>query len=85
MAERKLVQVFISINSLDNNLAWKLEPRSSAPHRRMQAVKTLLDAGVPMGVQVAMRKAGLHRAWDTVLDTSRFVPPRVHSPQGELF
>ena len=36
-------------------------------------------------VQVASRKAGLHRAWDTVLDTSRFVPPRIVSPQGELF
>ncbi|MDR6937472.1 hypothetical protein [Luteibacter sp. 3190] len=36
-------------------------------------------------VQVAARKAGLHRAWDTVLDTSRFVAPRVFSPQGELF
>ncbi len=36
-------------------------------------------------VQVAMRKAGLDRAWDTVLDTSRFAAPRVTSPQGELF
>ncbi|HEY4090759.1 MAG TPA: PA0069 family radical SAM protein [Luteibacter sp.] len=179
MAERNLVQVFISINSLDNKLASKLEPRASAPHRRLQAVKALRDAGVPVGVlvapiipalnekdvegiieraaangansigytcirlphelkqlfrewldvhypdkashiisliqqmnggkdydsnfatrmrgqrifadiirkraQVASRKAGLHRAWDTVLDTSKFVAPRVHSPQGELF
>jgi DNA repair photolyase len=53
MAERRLVQVFISINSLDNKLASKLEPRASAPHRRMQAVKTLRDAGVPVGVLVA--------------------------------
>ncbi|WP_426286173.1 hypothetical protein [Luteibacter sp. E-22] len=36
-------------------------------------------------VQVAVRKAGLERAWDTVLDTSRFVPPRIVSSQGELF
>ncbi|KAF1004623.1 MAG: hypothetical protein GAK28_03825 [Luteibacter sp.] len=179
MAERHLVQVFISINSLDNKLASKLEPRASAPHRRMQAVKTLRDAGIPVGVlvapiipalnekdleaiieraaangansigytcvrlphelkqlfrewleqhfpdrathvmsliqqmnggkdydsnfatrmrgqgifadvirkrvQVACRKVGLHRAWDTWLDTGQFVPPRMHSPQGELF
>lgn len=179
MAERKLVQVFLSINSLDNKLASKLEPRASAPHRRMKAVETLANAGVPVGVlvapiipalnerdleaiieqagtagansigytcvrlphelkqlfrewlelhypdraahiisliqqmnggkdydsnfatrmrgqgvfadiirkrvQVAMRKAGLDRAWDTVLDTSGFVAPRVVSPQGELF
>lgn len=53
MAERNLVQVFILINSLDNKLASKLEPRASAPHRRMQAVKALRDAGVPVGVLVA--------------------------------
>lgn len=179
MAERNLVQVFISINSLDNKLASRLEPRASAPHSRLKVVKTLRDAGVPVGVlvapiipalnekdvegiikraaangansigytcvrlphelkqlfrewldihypdraahiisliqqmnggkdydsnfatrmrgqgvfadsirkrvQVASRKAGLYRAWDTVLDTSQFVPPRIHSPQGELF
>jgi hypothetical protein len=34
---------------------------------------------------VATRKAGLDRDRDTVLDTSRFVPPRIASPQGELF
>ena len=179
MAERNLVHVFISINSLDNKLASKLEPRASAPHRRMKAVEALSRAGVPVGVlvapiipalnekdveaiieqagaagarsigytcvrlphelkqlfrewlelhypdraahiisliqqmnggkdydsnfatrmrgqgvfadiirkrvQVATRKAGLDRAWDTVLDTSAFVPPRIASPQGELF
>jgi DNA repair photolyase len=36
-------------------------------------------------VQIVTRKAGLDRAWDTVLDTSRVVPPTIASPQGELF
>ena len=53
MARARLVQVFISINSLDNQLAAKLEPRASAPHRRLQAVRTLHAAGVPVGVLVA--------------------------------
>ncbi|RUL75369.1 PA0069 family radical SAM protein [Dyella choica] len=53
MAQRRLVHVFISINSLDNRLASKLEPRASAPHRRLQTVRTLHDAGVPVGVLVA--------------------------------
>lgn len=53
MAARNLVQVFVSINSLDYKLASKLEPRASAPHRRLQAVKTLHDAGIPVGVLVA--------------------------------
>ena len=53
MARAHLVQVFISINSLDNRLAAKLEPRASAPRRRMQALRTLSAAGVPVGVLVA--------------------------------
>jgi DNA repair photolyase len=53
MAKRQLMQVFISINSLDNRLAARLEPRASAPHTRMKAVKNLHDAGIPVGVLVA--------------------------------
>lgn len=53
MARENLVQVFISINSLDNRLAAKLEPRASAPHRRIRAIRTLADAGVSVGVLVA--------------------------------
>ncbi len=53
MAREQLVQVFISVNSLDNRLAAKLEPRASAPHRRIRAIRTLADAGVPVGVLVA--------------------------------
>lgn len=53
MAQQRLVQVFVSVNSLDNQLAAKLEPRASAPHRRIAAIRTLADAGVPVGVLVA--------------------------------
>lgn len=53
MARERLVQVFVSVNSLDNHLAAKLEPRASAPHRRLKAVRTLAQAGVPVGVLVA--------------------------------
>jgi DNA repair photolyase len=53
MARERLVQVFISVNSLDNRLAARLEPRASAPHRRLQAMRALADAGVPVGVLVA--------------------------------
>ena len=53
MARERLVQVFVSVNSLDNQLAAKLEPRASAPHRRIKAIRTLAEAGVPVGVLVA--------------------------------
>ncbi|HEX7326072.1 MAG TPA: PA0069 family radical SAM protein, partial [Rhodanobacteraceae bacterium] len=53
MAREHLVQVFVSVNSCDNRLASRLEPRASAPHRRLQAIRTLSEAGVPVGVLVA--------------------------------
>ncbi|OOG39062.1 radical SAM protein [Rhodanobacter sp. C06] len=53
MAREQLVQVFVSVNSLDNHLAAKLEPRACAPHRRLKAIAALAEAGVPVGVLVA--------------------------------
>jgi DNA repair photolyase len=53
MARKKLVNVFISVNNLDHDLARRLEPRCSAPARRLEAMRRLSDAGVPVGVLVA--------------------------------
>lgn len=53
LAAQNLVHVFVSVTSLDNRLAAALEPRASAPHRRLQAVEKLNAAGVPCGVMVA--------------------------------
>jgi DNA repair photolyase len=71
MAEKRLVQVFISCTQLDNHLAAKLEPRASAPHRRIQAVRTLNEAGVPCGVLVApIIPALTDRDMEHVLETA---------------
>jgi len=53
LARQNLVHVFVSVTSLDNHLAAKLEPRASAPHRRIAAIRTLNNAGVPCGVLVS--------------------------------
>ena len=53
MAQRKLVSVHFSITTLDNRLAAKMEPRACAPHRKLKAMRTLANAGVPVGVMVA--------------------------------
>jgi len=53
LAQQNLVHVFLSVTSLDNHLASKLEPRASAPHRRIEAIAALNAAGVPCGVLVA--------------------------------
>ena len=53
MAAKGLVRVFVSIAMLDRELARKLDPRAAAPHRRLQIVKSLSEAGIPVGVNVA--------------------------------
>jgi DNA repair photolyase len=53
MAEKNLATVFISINNLDHDLARRLEPRCSAPARRLEAIRRLSAAGIPVGVLVA--------------------------------
>lgn len=53
MARRNLVNVFVSCNNLDHELARRLEPRCSAPARRLQAMRAVSEAGVPVGVLVA--------------------------------
>jgi DNA repair photolyase len=47
------VTVHLSINSLDSELARKLEPRAASPKMRLAAVEALAKAGVPVGVLVA--------------------------------
>jgi DNA repair photolyase len=41
------------MTTLDNRLESKLEPRASAPHAKLRAMKALTGAGVPVGVMVA--------------------------------
>jgi DNA repair photolyase len=53
MALRNMARVYISVTTLDHDLARKLEPRATAPRRRLQAIKALADSGVPVGVLVA--------------------------------
>lgn len=53
LAADNLVHVAFSITSLDNALSSKLEPRASAPHARLRAMKALSAAGVPVGVMFA--------------------------------
>lgn len=53
MARENLVHVYLSITTLDNSLSSRLEPRASAPHSRLKAVRRLSEAGVPVGVMFA--------------------------------
>jgi len=53
MALKRMARVYLSITTLDRDLARKMEPRAAAPQRRLQALKTLSASGIPVGVMVA--------------------------------
>jgi len=53
MAAKNLARVYVSIAMLDRELARKLDPRAPSPQRRLEMIKALSDAGVPVGVSVA--------------------------------
>jgi DNA repair photolyase len=53
MAQRDLVKVAISVTTLDARLARTLEPRASTPPRRLEALRQLVNAGIPASTLVA--------------------------------
>jgi DNA repair photolyase len=53
LAEHHAAAVFVSVTSLDAALTPRLEPRTSLPEYRLEAIATLSEAGVPVGVLVA--------------------------------
>jgi len=66
------VQVFISITTLNAELAAKMEPRASRPAHRLRAIEMLARAGVPVGVMVAPIVPGLNdREIPAVLEAAK--------------
>ncbi|SFI36271.1 PA0069 family radical SAM protein [Aerobium aerolatum] len=53
MAEKGLAKVALSITTLDRKLARTMEPRAATPPRRLEAMRALSDAGIPVSVMVA--------------------------------
>ena len=53
LASHQAVMVHLSVNSLDSELARRLEPRAASPRLRLAAIEALSKAGVPVGVLVA--------------------------------
>jgi DNA repair photolyase len=53
LASHNAAAAFISITTLDGELARKMEPRASHPRERLKAVERLAAAGIPVGVMVA--------------------------------
>lgn len=59
MAGEHLVHAAISLTTLDGELARKLEPRASAPHARLETIRKLNAAGIPVTVMVSPVIPGL--------------------------
>lgn len=53
MASRRQAAVAITLTTLDHTIARTLEPRAAAPSRRLRTIRTLTDAGIPVGVSIA--------------------------------
>ncbi|QVL33657.1 PA0069 family radical SAM protein [Telmatocola sphagniphila] len=59
LAKYQAAVVFISVTTLDKELARVMEPRASAPEARLRAIEELAAAGIPVGTMVAPVIPGL--------------------------
>ncbi len=94
LASVQAVHAFISITTLDDELAGKLEPRASRPHLRLAALRALRDAGIPCGVMIGPVIPGLNdreiprileAARDHGAQTASWVMVRLAKPLDTLF
>jgi DNA repair photolyase len=94
LAAHDAAHAFLSITSLDPDLARRMEPRAAAPERRLQAISALAAAGVPVGVMIAPVIPGLNdheipaileRAAAAGARSASWVMVRLASPLEQLF
>ena len=72
MAAASRCSVAVSITTLDRSLARRMEPRASAPHRRLETVRRLTEAGVPTAVFASPMIPFLNDAeLETILEHTR--------------
>lgn len=60
LAKYDAAHVFLSVTTLDPELARNLEPRAAAPAARLRTIRELTEAGIPVGVLVAPIIPGLN-------------------------
>ena len=94
LARYGCARVYVSLTTLDRDLARRMEPRASTPADRLEAIKTLAKAGVPVGVMTAPLILGLNdhelpklleAAADAGADSAGYVPLRLPHQLGGLF
>ncbi|HEX5006832.1 MAG TPA: PA0069 family radical SAM protein, partial [Hyphomonadaceae bacterium] len=71
MAAKGLVSVAVSFTTLDRHLARTMEPRCAAPHRRVETMRELAKAGVPVTAMTAPMIPALNEPeMETLLETA---------------
>jgi DNA repair photolyase len=70
MAARGLAAVYVTLTTLDPVLTRRLEPRAAAPHRRLRLIRTLAEAGVPVGISLAPQIPFLTEDMEQVLEAA---------------
>ena len=94
MAKRDAASVAVSITTLDESIARKMEPRTSTIAKRFDAVKQLTQAGVPVAVMLAPIIPGLtdndipglvQRAAENGARRVNLLPVRLPREVGPLF
>jgi DNA repair photolyase len=94
LASLSAAVVMVSVTTLDPELSARMEPRTSAPARRLAAIEAIARAGIPAGVMVAPVIPGLtdhempsilKAAADAGAMTCGYVPVRLPFAVAPLF
>ncbi len=70
LADARLAAAYITITTLDGELARKMEPRAASPQRRLRTIRTLAERGVPVGVSVAPQIPFVNDDMEQVLEAA---------------
>jgi DNA repair photolyase len=70
MGAQRLAAVYVTLTTLDAKLARILEPRAAAPHRRLRTIRTMAEAGVPVGVSVSPQIPFINTDMERVLEAA---------------
>ncbi|AKI01541.1 DNA repair photolyase [Hoeflea sp. IMCC20628] len=72
MASKGLARVALSVTTLDRKLARTLEPRASTPEKRLETIRALSEAGIPVSVMAAPVIPGLNdHEIERILDSAK--------------
>jgi DNA repair photolyase len=94
LAEKQLVSVAISINTLDESLRRQLEPRTASISRRLQVIEELSKAGVHVHAMIAPVIPGLndHEIMDLIgavaqagAKNAGYITVRLNGDVGPIF